>query len=371
MIIEKIQLKNVQSHKFLELKLNSGLNIISGVTGTGKTSIFRAMEFVFNCSNISFNDLCREGAKELSVKIWCDNGFQVERIRSKTVNRYILSKEGCEDSVFDSFGRSLPEEIADVLEMEELEIDGTKLNLNFANQDQLNFLIDNTYSDTFKAKLFNKLTGNEVLDTLFKECNRESLSIKRNIKETEESILKQESELEEFSDKHDIMKASLDKVQNLFNNIKLKNDRLEKLKSLKDELDNNKEQQEFIKFQLSKIKTVDKSRIEKLKRDAEKLISLRKLQMKDEQVVCDLQEIGVLKNRIKTVDVDFDELKKRANQLSRLKELQTKIVNTEQRIEKVINSVKETEQLLGKQNKELEQIWKDNPVCPLCGMEKK
>ena len=164
----KIQVKNYQKHEDLTVDFNDDITVITGDTATGKTAVYRAITFLHNCSNISEEDYRKEGTKETSVKGWYSNGFQVERIRSNSINRYVLSKEGMEDKVFDSFGKEVPEEIKKAFGFDSFEVEKEKIHLNFSDQDQMNFLIDSTYSDTFKAQLFNKLTGNEIVILLTK-----------------------------------------------------------------------------------------------------------------------------------------------------------------------------------------------------------
>ena len=100
MKVQQVHIRNFQKHSDLKLDFNSDVNIITGLTDSGKSGIFRALEWVFNFSNISENDYRKEGTNETSVKIWLDNNFQVERIRSNTLNRYILSKDDYEDKIF-------------------------------------------------------------------------------------------------------------------------------------------------------------------------------------------------------------------------------------------------------------------------------
>ncbi|EEZ92710.1 MAG: intracellular protein transport protein [Candidatus Parvarchaeum acidiphilum ARMAN-4] len=45
MIISKIKLENIRSHNKTEIQFTDGINIITGNTGSGKTSILMSIEY--------------------------------------------------------------------------------------------------------------------------------------------------------------------------------------------------------------------------------------------------------------------------------------------------------------------------------------
>ncbi len=367
----KLILKNYMAHEYLKLDFSDNINVITGLSGKGKSCIFRSLEWLHGTSDISETDFRREGTKETSVKGCYDSGIQIERIRSKSINRYILSKEGCEDKVFDSVGKNIPEEIAELLGFREIDIDNEHLNLNFASQDQLNFILDPCYSDGFKAKLFNKLTGNELIDVLFKDCNKEALQLSRKIKTIEETIEKQEEELVFYSEDYRKAKAKLKNVNDLFSGIEEKNERCEELYSIIDRLKEIKQDEEFIEFQKSKIKVVDEKVFVDLKIKAKRLSDLKTVIDELNDVNYKLNSIHESIDTIKTVDVDFEALEDRAERLSELKELIGELNKIKDEEEKVTNKQVQIKKLYGNTVKELKELWKNNPVCPLCGEVKK
>lgn len=367
MKINKILLKNWQYHEELELNFNSNINVITGQSESGKTCIFRALEWFFGFSNISENDFRREGTSETSVKVWFDNGFVIEKVRSNSLNRYILSKENCKDKIFDSINRDIPDEIQQVFEIKQIDIEKEHINLNFANQDQLNFLLDERYSDIFKAKLFNKLTGNELLDKIFKDLNKESLRFNRDIKDTEEKIEKQEEQLADVSLSYKSLKNKFcmvtDKYNNLKNDIKL----YETLKGLSDSLKLSQENESFIKYKLSQIKLYSEDKIKSLKEDAEKIQKLQNLFYELDSLKENLKSIEEQKKSIKIIEVDWEKLKEKNVLIQQLTDINNAI-NKKKRDENIITQQKaEFDILLVKNNKELELLWTENKICPLCG----
>ena len=47
-MIDKIKIQNYQSHENTELELSPGINVIIGETDRGKTSILRALNWMFS-----------------------------------------------------------------------------------------------------------------------------------------------------------------------------------------------------------------------------------------------------------------------------------------------------------------------------------
>jgi DNA repair protein SbcC/Rad50 len=325
MKILKIYLNNFQKHSELSLSFSPQINVITGLTDTGKSAIFRALMWVLNFSSISEKDYRKEGTKQTSVKIWLDNGYQIERIRSATINRYILSKEGSEDQIFDNFGKQTPEEILCVTGLLEITVDNQKINLNFASQDELNFLLDSTYSDTFKAKLFNKLTGNEALDLLFKNLNKDSLRFKREINETEETIHKQEEQLSEYSITYKSLKKKLKKVNDHYNDIKNDLEIYTYLKELSLQLKNNKTNSSEINKRIEDIKIISNTKIKQLQSEAENVKKLQSL----------AEDIDIINSSQKSVSYKIEQLSYKIEQLEH----------------------------------ELEDVWGQCKVCPLCKKE--
>jgi len=368
-MITKILLINFQKHASLELNFSKDINVITGLTDSGKTCLFHALEWVCGFSDLAEIDYRKEGTKQTSVKIWLDSGFEVERIRSASINRYILSKNDSNEKVFDSIGKTPPEEIQDVLGMKEIEVDGQKINLNFASQDDLNFLLDKNISGTFKAKLFNKLTGNEKLDIIYKECNKDSLRLSRDIKSVEENIEKQENELGEYSLKYKDLKKKLNSVTEKYGKIKEDIKIYEELKVLATKLNENKEAEDFVKFKASKIGLVSDEKIKDLKAQVEHFNYVSELMNKSITIHNKLAEIE--EKKIKIVDVDFDDLKNKANNLHNLNDYVQKMNDLKRKEDSLTLQIKKCEKDSVKIEEELKEVWcQCGDICPLCKQEK-
>ena len=361
----KLQLTNFQKHSNLTIEFDENYNVITGETGAGKTVIFRAVEWLCNSSDISEEDYRKENTKETSVKGWFDNGFQVERIRTNSINRYILSTEGADDKVFDSFGVSAPEEIRQVFRFEPIDIEKEHLILNFSNQDQLNFLIDNNYSDTFKAQLFNKLTGNEILDTVFKDLNKENLRISREIKENEEKIEKQKNDLVEYSEKYKICKDKITNVKESYAKIKEEIEIYNHLKDLAEKLKANKDVTNVTLAKLKEIKIVSDNKLIELKKKAEKIETLKNLFNKIKTIEDQIKKVK--ETKINVVDIDFEDLKKKSNCIDSYNILVKNIQEIVQKQKINFDEMKRLKAVIASTDKELKELWDScGGNCPLC-----
>lgn len=331
MKINKIVLHNWQAHENLELNFSDGLNIITGLSDTGKSSIRRAIDWICTNLKISENDFRRENSKETSVILFLDNEFEIERIRTDSINRYIIRKEGYEDKIFDNIGTSIPEEVKQILGMDLITIDKESLNLNIAQQLTLPFLLD--FPASFRAKLFNKLTGNEPLDQTFQACNKEKLSINKEIQVLEENIPKQKEEIENCTKQYNALSEKLTIIKDLYSQIEEKIIIYDELKKLASKLKTNKEADDFIQFKLDKIIIISDNTLTNLRNNAITLTNLLSLSNRLNQVKINLQDI---KSKEKIIsEINFQDVKQRANNLSSLINLKTKIERNKEEQEKI------------------------------------
>jgi DNA repair exonuclease SbcCD ATPase subunit len=407
--LESVRLVNYKYHIDTTIPFTEGLNLITGETSVGKSCAFDGLLWIYGFSNIAKNDYRREGTESTSVIIKLSSGFEVERVRTNTVNRYILRKDGCDDKIFDSIDKDVPEEIRQVLGIEELTFDNTTLNINFASQDDLNFLFDSKIPASFNAKLFNRLAGNSILDSLFAVCNKEKLSINKNIESLNEQIVKQKEDVENCTKQYSELNAKLQKVQELYSSIEEQIIIYDELKKLAEKLKINKEAKDFVQFKLDKIVIISDNVIKDLKEKAEQLKSMLTLQSKltyvnqslqeikaKERIIPDLkldnltkqakrldelkslnsklvinkdeqEKIAFLNVKIKIPKVDFDTLKEDNLMLTELIKLRNKLIDNKKGQEKITLQLEFTDKNRVILEKELKEIWDKNPTCPLCG----
>jgi DNA repair protein SbcC/Rad50 len=366
MYLKTFILQNWQKHKNLTLEFGPDVNIITGATGTGKSCVRRAVGWLFFNTNIKEDDLRTEGEKTTTVTGVLNDGTEIERVRSKTINRYILRLPGQEEQVFDSFGKTIPEEITNLIQMSEINIEADSLNLNIAEQLTLPFLLDKPAS--FRAKLFNKLTGNELLDSLFKVLNKESLKVSRDLKETEVILDKQQNDLAETTVTYKACKEKLSLVQEEYTKIKEKEEIYQHLRVLSERLSENKKNHKQLQERSKEIKLIAEEELTKLR---DKATLVHKLQEINSQLTkIDTAVTNLEKTVIKTPKVDFDKLKEKNQYIKSLTEMHDKLKSIEGSIQKNDKNIQETVDCQKILETELKDTWAECPNCPLCGKTK-
>jgi exonuclease SbcC len=174
-MIKQIKINNFQSHKKAELLLTPGVNVIVGSSDSGKSALIRGLRWLLY--NQPRGDAFRSWwGGDTSVEIITDTA-SVKRVKKNNDDVYIINTENIENSEFRAFRNDVPDEVAAVLNMEDINI-----------QRQLDppFLIKNSPGEV--AQHFNRMARLEKIDTGLK--NVQSL-----IREAEQSIKAKDIEL--------------------------------------------------------------------------------------------------------------------------------------------------------------------------------
>ena len=170
MIIESLVMKNFKSHRDTSIDFNTGITIIMGGNGAGKSSILEAISFVLfkQHSSKKIEQLITIGnnKNKLYVKLeFISNGrtYMVTRERSKTASKAsIMIKEGQGFQQLAAGDTQVTLEIQSILEM-----DGDLfLNAVYVRQGEIADLVDKTPSE--KKQVIGKLLGIESLEKAWK-----------------------------------------------------------------------------------------------------------------------------------------------------------------------------------------------------------
>ena len=160
--------------------------------------------------------------------------------------------------------------------MRELEINGETLNLNIAKQLTLPFLYDKPA--TFRAKLFNMLTGNDLVDKVVQNINKELLSISRDLKVEGEFVQNNEPQLnilqEQINNKkniYNILKEKLEQIKDNYNKLNKLQEKSLRLTTIQEGVDKCKE--DLKKYS----KSIDSNKLEEIKKNNERLSTLKNL----------------------------------------------------------------------------------------------
>jgi len=359
--IDRLEIINFQKHSKLNIDFVKGVNVICGASRTGKSCLRRSIDWVVN--NKKIDAVRKEGTKKTSVKIFFSDNIILEKVRSSSINRYILTVNG-KESEFNSIGKEIPQEIKDVINLNPIEIDKESINLNIAEQITLPFLLDKPGS--FRMKLFNLLTGNELQDKLLGAFNKSLLNVGRSVKSQDEIVEKSKDDLIEIEKERNNYQKIVDSFKIHYERVKKLKERLDKLTKIQEELEINEEEIEIAKEQLKSIKTVNveifNQAIQKAKK-LEKLESLRESLVSNEKEIKDIRaKIG----EIRLTEVDFIPLQAKIERLNTLKSWIKDNNALSQTKKETEIALEEVEIEFEGQETEYKRLLEESKICPTC-----
>ena len=286
-MIKTLILENFQSHKNTEIGFLPGVNVIVGRSDVGKSTILRALSWaLFNTPDGL--DMIRHGQKICKVVIVFHDGTIIQRNRSKAKNEYVL-EVGDQQYKFSGFGRSVPDEIKKVVNMQEI---------NISSQFSQFFLLSDSSGEV--ARKLNKIARLDLIDKVIKYVNKEIRQNKSELSHWEDLKQQKEKEVESF-DFLPGLKKDINRVEKIENKLSnLTNKRLNVL-TLYNDIQERKKALKSLNFALT-----IKSQI----KDAEKIyldIELDKERSRKLSTIVD--DLWHYKEEKKTLDRELKEYK--------------------------------------------------------------
>lgn len=185
--IRRIELIDFQCHQHTVLDLHEGLNIICGPTEYGKSSILRALHWVFY--NTWDDSYIRSGENKTIVRVYYDDGHVIEKTRNRSgsINRYTLSYPDGTQLQLDKFGNQVPKQVEEIHRMTPWVLDeDVVLNPKFRIQSDPVFLIFER--GAVRAKAVGHVAGVHIFDAAIREANLELTRLNREEKALEEKL---------------------------------------------------------------------------------------------------------------------------------------------------------------------------------------
>ena len=161
-MINKLNIKNYQSHKDSELEFIKGINVIIGSSDAGKSAIIRTIRWLLFNRPLG-ESFVRKGEKECSVKLETENGT-AKRIKGKD-SFYEIN-----DSVYRSVGTDVPDTINDVLCISDI---------NLQRQLDRHFLVLGTGGE-IAAKL-NEVLKIDEIDSSISHCAKKIRNLDKEV----------------------------------------------------------------------------------------------------------------------------------------------------------------------------------------------
>jgi DNA repair exonuclease SbcCD ATPase subunit len=179
-MIKSLDIFNFQSHKHSTLHFHSGLNVIVGPTDSGKSVILRTLRKLF--FNRPFGSAFRSTwGGETYIETLTDDDTLIG-LKEDSEKTYFLN-----DLEFKAFGQSIPKEIADNLNVNEVNI-----------QQQLDspFLFSQSPGEV--AQHFNKIAHLEQITLSISNLKKWVTQLESTIKHKQEDLSKKIDELKTF-----------------------------------------------------------------------------------------------------------------------------------------------------------------------------
>lgn len=246
----KLELINYLKHSHLIIDLQNGVNVIGGASGTGKSCIRCAIEDLY--FNEDIKNSIKEGTKKSQIIATYSDGIEIEKVRSSTINRYILRKPNEEPQEFNKVGKEVPLEIKEIIGLDYYECDDEKLNLNIAQQIELPFLLDK--SPTFRMKLFNQLTGNANIDELLSSYNKDIFNLNREIPSIEKDLESKNNDLNQKNTQLKDLTLKYNTIEDSYTKLQNKYSQYEQFISIFNKIKDLKEKAEFLQYKINQIK---------------------------------------------------------------------------------------------------------------------
>ncbi len=138
-MITRIELKNFMSHENTVIEPARGLTVISGPNNCGKSAIVTALQIL--CYNDESTFVMRHGEKECSIKVFTDDGHEIEWIRTKSKStKYMIDGQQ-----HDRLGRGgTPEDLHKILKIQKVSCDNTEFDVHFGSQQSPVFLLNDS-----------------------------------------------------------------------------------------------------------------------------------------------------------------------------------------------------------------------------------
>mgnify|MGYP000061856873 CR=1 FL=1 len=165
-MIEELHLENFQSHKDSRFSFVPGINVITGKSNSGKSSIIRALNWVIN-NRPSGDAFKTHGEDEVVASIVFQGDHRVKRLKSKTRNEYT----GPDGDVYKALRSDVPYEISDVVDI---------TYSNVQQQHDKFFLLQESSGEV--AKKLHELCGLGIIDDSFKRLQSKISTTKKELR---------------------------------------------------------------------------------------------------------------------------------------------------------------------------------------------
>lgn len=170
-MLKKLTIRNFQTHKKLTIDFDPHINMITGSTDIGKSSIIRALSLV-TINSPRGRSFIRNGTKETSITLQINN-HKIKRKRG-VENTYEL-----DGKKYVAFGKDVPEDIRNVLHIEKE---------NFQNQHDPPFWFSKSAGEV--SRQLNRIINLDVIDSTMSNISSVVRNAQASLSTTETRLAK-------------------------------------------------------------------------------------------------------------------------------------------------------------------------------------
>ena len=200
--IDEVVLINWMSHEHSVIKFHEGLNVITGTSDSGKSAVYRALEYLYHMGQEGYRSFhpgwVRHKCSNAIIKVKYDDGYMIERVKGDK-NEVRLYKD--DELIYEKLkvGTAYDKEILDFLGHPPFE--RNLGSFSFSHQHDPAFLV--SLSKDAIPKTISKLSNSGDYDRAAELLKTENLSFNPIIKSSETKIKEIKNELKSFDDLDD------------------------------------------------------------------------------------------------------------------------------------------------------------------------
>jgi len=361
MIFKKIHIKNFQSHKNSVVEFTLGLNVLIGPTNAGKSAVLRALQKLIR-DYPAGKDFINEDADSASIELTFERDnkeYKITRSITATKNLYYLSVENQEQE-FGGFGREIPQEIQNALEMFLIELENTdEIDLHFLDQHDPLFMISKG-SAGVRSKILGRVGGLHILDKGIVQVNKDTRQENSNLKIKVEEKEKIQNELNDFPN-ITIMEQIVEKLFNEYRKLKQQVDRKDLLKSYYNSLTPLAIKGKQLKTYIDSIPIINPN----FNKIRQQIIYLEQIKMLNTKLLTLNVAIRNVENKIiPDIKTDFNLLRKKIIQLDNIKKLSNQLYQLNLKLSAI--NIEKLSREIEEKNREWVFLLRELKVCPTC-----
>jgi energy-coupling factor transporter ATP-binding protein EcfA2 len=349
-VIKTLSIENVQAHVNSELNFHEGVNVITGVTDAGKSTIIKLIRWIKDNrpTGEEYKNWDADKDDQMAGEIVTDENT-VAIIRKNNKVKYILNNDA--EHPLEALNKEVPLEIAEALNFADY---------NIQTQFQPYFLLQDSPGEV--ASKINGLVGLDIIDTLYTNIASEIRETNKNIVACKEVIKNDKESLEKYQ--------NLDEIEKLIKSIEENYQKTLEITSSVNLITKAVQSYEFIEKEWQNVNTIVK--LEKTVNDL--LKSQENLSSLEEK----LNKIKSLTSSLTTIQEDIDsdnawlDLEKPCDtllsQFTELSELETKKTNVSRILESLKNiALKQTKEieLKNQYTKQYLNLLEKENICPI------